>query len=343
MNCPYCNNPVKEGALFCTECGKKLPQKRVCPHCGKTYESVTTICPYCCKDAEAPVEKTTPTNQQKVETEVTQAAATPVAQEPRKSSKTIWLLVIGIALLAAIVYGASEFFSDGGSSSSYSSGSASSSSSVAGEYESSNSSSSTTNQIPSWMVGQWKCNTLYGTINMTLNSDGSGVSDGDHGTFTYEDGELTFRSQANDGVAVSYEVDEANLRLGAGQGYYFTKVTNNNSSSEQSNNYDNSSNSSTSSQDLTLIGSIDNKYPITMDLEQNGSDLRGSYYYNRNGPDQRLNVYGQLDGSRFRLQEYDNDDNNTGNFIGTYHNGRVTGTFSLPDGKTMSFELEVVN
>ena len=343
MNCPYCNSPIRPGIIFCTECGKKLPRKRECPHCGNTYESVTTICPYCGKDAEAPVEKIEPANQQNVVSTEIQAPPASVEQEPQKKSKTIWLLPIAIVLLAAIIYGASEFLGKGGGSSSSSSGSASSSSSNS-EYESSNSSSSTTNQIPSWMVGQWKCNTQYGTITMTINSDGSGVSDGDHGTFTYEDGELTFRSQAYDGVAVDYEVDEANQRLGAGHGYYFTKVTNSSSSPNQSNSYDNStSNNYATTQYLTLIGSIDNKYPITMDLEQNGSELRGSYYYNRNGPDKRLNVYGQLDGSRFRLQEYDNDDNNTGNFVGTYHNGMVTGTFSLPDGKTMSFDLEVVN
>ena len=345
MNCPYCNSPIRPGIIFCTECGKRLPQRRECPHCGKTYESVTTICPYCGKDAEAPVEKIEPANQQNVVPTEIQAPPASVEQEPQKKSKTIWLLPIAIVLLAAIIYGASEFLGKGDGSSSSSSGSAPSSSSNS-EYESSNSSSSTTNQIPSWMVGQWKCNTQYGTITMTINSDGSGVSDGDHGTFTYEDGELKFRfsDQGYDGVAVDYEVDEANQRLGAGHGYYFTKVTNSSSYPNQSNSYDNSSsNNYASSQDLTLIGSIDNKYPITMDLEQNGSELRGSYYYNRNGPDKRLNVYGQLDGSRFRLQEYDNDDNNTGNFVGTYHNGMVTGTFSLPDGKTMSFDLEVVN
>ena len=81
-----------------------------------------------------------------------------------------------------------------------------------------------------------------------------------------------------------------------------------------------------------------------MELVQNSDGgMNGFYYYNKNGPEHRLSVYGQLDGSRFRLQEYDNNDNNTGNFVGTYHNGKVSGTFSLPDGKTMSFDLEVVN
>ena len=341
MNCPYCNSPIRPGIIFCTECGKRLPRKRVCPHCGKTYESVVTICPYCGKDAEAPMEKTEPANQQNVVPTETQAPPAPVEQEPRKNSKTIWFLAIAVVLLVAIVYGASEFLSDGGSSSSYSSSSLSSSSSTE---SSSSQSSSSSNQIPSWMVGNWKCNTQYGTITMTINSDGSGVSDGDDGTFTYEDGDLIFRGQGYDGVVVNYEVDEGNQRLGAGHGYYFQKVTNNSSSSSQSSNYENSgSNNYASSKDLTLIGSIDGKYPITMELRQEGSSLSGSYYYNRNGPDNSLSVYGQLDGSRFRLQEYDDNNNNTGNFVGTYNNGSVTGTFTLADGKTMSFDLEVVN
>lgn len=178
---------------------------------------------------------------------------------------------------------------------------------------------------------------------MTINSDGSGTFNDERGTFTFKGDELEFRNPAVDGVVTPMEVDESNLRLGAGQGYYFTKVTNS-SSSDQSNNYDNNcSNHSATSQDLTLIGSIDGKYPITMELRQEGSSLSGSYYYNRNGPDNSLSVYGQLDGSRFRLQEYDDNNNNTGNFVGTYNNGSVTGTFTLADGKTMSFDLEVVN
>ena len=267
MNCPYCNNPVKEGALFCTECGKRLPQKRVCPHCGKTYESVTTICPFCGKDSEAPVEKTEPAAAQ--QNSVTTAPQAPVAPEQPKKSNKKWFYLIGVAVIAGVGYGIYTFLgNDDSKEASYSSdGIVSSSSSSSSGNESSSSSSSSRN-----------------------NENNSG------------------------------------------------------SSSNQSSNYENSSsNNHATTQYLTLIGSIDNKYPITMDLEQNGSDLRGSYYYNRNGPDKRLNVYGQLDGSRFRLQEYDNDNNNTGNFVGTYHNGMVTGTFSLPDGKTMSFDLEVVN
>ncbi len=328
---------------------KKLPQKRECPHCGKTYESVTTICPFCGKDSETPVEKPAPTPANPQNTIAPTPQAPTQTKQPKKS-KCFWPIVIGGALIMTLVYGIAVFYgvtdflgNKKSEEPSYSRDKVASSSS-SDEYESSNSSSNTTNQMPSWIVGDWKCNTLYGTITMTINSDGSGLFLDERGTFTYNGDELEFRNPNVDGVVTPMEVDEANLRLGAGQGYYFTKVTNNNSSSEQSNNYDNSSsNNYATTQYLTLIGAIDNKYPITMDLEQNGSDLRGSYYYNRNGPDQRLNVYGQLDGSRFRLQEYDNDDNNTGNFVGTYHNGMVTGTFSLPDGKTMSFDLEVVN
>ena len=112
----------------------------------------------------------------------------------------------------------------------------------------------------------------------------------------------------------------------------------------QSTNTNNNSTKSSSIQKLSLEGTINKEYPVSMELVQNSDGgLSGFYYYDRKGPEHRLNVYGKLDGSRFRLQEYDNNDNNTGNFVGTYHNGMVTGTFSLPDGKTMSFDLEVVN
>lgn len=272
MNCPYCNSPIRPGALFCTECGKKLPEKKVCPHCEKTYESVTTICPFCGKDSEAPVEKpaTTPVAQQNTVAPTPQA---PTQTKQSKKSRRFWPIVIGGALIMTLVYGIAVF---------------------------------------------------YG-VNDFLGNKKSEEP-------VTSDDRVTSSSSSND-------YDSSNSSSSSSNNEY-----NSGGSSNQSSNYENSSsNNHATTQYLTLIGSIDGKYPITMDLNQNGSELSGSYYYNKNGPDKRLTVYGQLDGSRFRLQEYDDDNNNTGNFVGTYHNGMVTGTFTLSDGKTMSFDLEVVN
>ncbi|MBR3455621.1 MAG: zinc ribbon domain-containing protein [Bacteroidaceae bacterium] len=236
MNCPYCNNPVKEGALFCTECGKKLPV------------------------AQETSEKPSQNHQNTIATD----QQAPIQSVQPKKSRGMLMGIITVVLVLAAMFGIYYLLND----------------SIGGKHK-----------------------TAY-----TIDNDDDDEDDND--------------SEKEDEYNVVDSVAEE-------VGFDTTESVD--------------SHSSPAYQNMRMVGSIDNKYPITMDLEQNGSDLRGSYYYNRNGPDKRLNVYGQLDGSRFRLQEYDNDDNNTGNFIGTYHNGRVTGTFSLPDGKTMSFELEVVN
>ena len=84
----------------------------------------------------------------------------------------------------------------------------------------------TKKEIPSWMVGKWKCNTPYGTITLRINSDGFGTFDDSFGNFTYTGDELEFRMSNVDGVVTPMEVDHANHRLGAGSGYYFRKVSN---------------------------------------------------------------------------------------------------------------------
>jgi len=200
--------------------------------------------------------------------------------------------------------------------------------------------------IPSWIIGKWKSDAQNKTHTMVINHDGTGRINFAYGSFTYSQGNLYFYSSdgSPDSGSSILEVDEANLRLVANNRYYHKVTSDDIKTANQSTNTNNNSTKSSSIQKLSLEGTINKEYPVSMELVQNSDGgLSGFYYYDRKGPEHRLNVYGQLDGSRFRLQEYDNNDNNTGNFVGTYHNGRVTGTFSLNDGKTMPFDLEVVN
>ena len=200
--------------------------------------------------------------------------------------------------------------------------------------------------IPSWIIGKWKCDAQNKTHTMVINHDGTGRINFAYGSFTYSQGNLYFYSSdgSPDSGSSILEVDEANLRLVANNRYYHKVISDDIATTNQSTNQSNSSTATISTKKISIVGTINKDYPITMELVQNSDGgMNGFYYYNKNGPEHRLSVYGQLDGSRFRLQEYDNNDNNTGNFVGTYHNGKVSGTFSLPDGKTMSFDLEVVN
>lgn len=245
MKCPYCNNEIRSGILFCTECGKKLPV------------------------AQETTEKPSHNQQNSVAT-AQQASIQP--GQPKRSKGMLMGIITAVLILAAI-FGIYYLLND----------------SKGGKHK-----------------------TAY-----TIDSDD-------------EDDNENQKEEEFD------EVDDAI----SGYGTIDTIVTEINSAIDIDA-YDRLV--SVSHQNMKMIGSINNKYPITMELVNERGELIGSYYYNKNGPGSRLSVHGALDGSSFHLYEYDDNDLNTGLFQGTYHNGTVTGTFSLPDGKTMSFELEVVN
>lgn len=53
--CPNCGAQVKDDSLFCTECGKPIPQGSVCPHCGASVGAGDAFCQSCGKSLnEAP-------------------------------------------------------------------------------------------------------------------------------------------------------------------------------------------------------------------------------------------------------------------------------------------------
>ena len=61
MKCPKCNNPLREGAKFCTKCGEKIAQvaqsttSNVCPQCGAALREGAKFCTKCgCKLGVAP-------------------------------------------------------------------------------------------------------------------------------------------------------------------------------------------------------------------------------------------------------------------------------------------------
>ncbi|MBR7125037.1 MAG: zinc ribbon domain-containing protein, partial [Prevotella sp.] len=53
MNCPKCNNPLREGAKFCTACGQKIevaaPQATAstCPQCNAPLREGAKFCTKC--------------------------------------------------------------------------------------------------------------------------------------------------------------------------------------------------------------------------------------------------------------------------------------------------------
>ena len=45
--CPYCGEQNEDDSLFCTECGKPIPQGVVCPHCGASVDDDDVFCSNC--------------------------------------------------------------------------------------------------------------------------------------------------------------------------------------------------------------------------------------------------------------------------------------------------------
>ena len=50
--CPFCGAQINDDSLFCTECGRPIPQGSVCPHCGASISDGDTFCQSCGKKVD---------------------------------------------------------------------------------------------------------------------------------------------------------------------------------------------------------------------------------------------------------------------------------------------------
>lgn len=89
---------------------------------------------------------------------------------------------------------------------------------------------------------------------------------------------------------------------------------------------------------ITMYGAVD-KYPITMSLNIDGSVVKGTYYYNKQGPDKVLTLSGVLNNGEMDIYEADENGRQTGHFRGYYSNGVYQGEFITQQGKSMSFRV----
>lgn len=95
---------------------------------------------------------------------------------------------------------------------------------------------------------------------------------------------------------------------------------------------------SSGDQTVDLRGTVD-IYPVTMHLEISGSQVKGSYYYDKKGPDAQLNLVGTSENDILDINETDADGTPTGHFKGKFSNGMFTGQFITNKGKKMPFKL----
>jgi len=85
-----------------------------------------------------------------------------------------------------------------------------------------------------------------------------------------------------------------------------------------------------------LHGTVD-KYPITMHLNIDGTTVKGSYYYDKKGPNAELTLSGTNDDGELDINETDADGTPTGHFKGKFDNGVFRGQFITNKGKKMPF------
>lgn len=99
-----------------------------------------------------------------------------------------------------------------------------------------------------------------------------------------------------------------------------------------------SSNSSNFEIDGTheMHGTVD-KYPITMHLEIDGSTVKGTYYYDKQGSNAKLKLSGTNEEGVLDINETDAEGTPTGHFKGKIANGVFRGQFITNQGKKMAF------
>ena len=97
--CFYCGAQMNDDSLFCTKCGKPIPQGSVCPHCGALINTGDAFCQNCgASMSVSPV----PVSQQMEQTYFNQ----PVSGSNRSSNgMAIALSIIGVFVFAVLCAG----------------------------------------------------------------------------------------------------------------------------------------------------------------------------------------------------------------------------------------------
>ena len=87
-----------------------------------------------------------------------------------------------------------------------------------------------------------------------------------------------------------------------------------------------------------MHGTVD-KYPITMHLEIDGSIIKGTYYYDKQGSNAKLKLSGTNIDGILDVNETDADGTPTGHFKGKYSDGMFIGMFITNQGKKLPFQV----
>ena len=99
--CPNCGAQIDDNSLFCTECGKQIPQGNVCPHCGASVSDGDAFCQSCGRN----VSNGSSTPNANFQTQATYA--------PKSSSRNkmiLPLIIGGVAFVMLILAGGAVWY-----------------------------------------------------------------------------------------------------------------------------------------------------------------------------------------------------------------------------------------
>lgn len=101
---------------------------------------------------------------------------------------------------------------------------------------------------------------------------------------------------------------------------------------------DNFAKESSDESSYDMRGKVD-KYPITMHLDIDGTQVKGTYYYDKQGANAQLYLSGTRNGDMLDLNETDSNGTPTGHFKGILRNAEYRGQFITNKGMSMPFAV----
>jgi hypothetical protein len=90
--------------------------------------------------------------------------------------------------------------------------------------------------------------------------------------------------------------------------------------------------------EITYEGFINNKIPINLSLTFNGNLVYGTLTYKKVG--QPIKVIGSIENNDVLIYEFEEKANITGIYYGTKKGDEISGSWSNPNGKEMSFSIK---
>ena len=222
--CPYCSAQIADDSLFCEVCGKKQPQGKVCSQCGMPINDGDVFRRNCGQKIEEEVLETAPAAEAEIGA-VSEIKASVYNESP--SSK----VVIGIVALCAVLIGGVLLYKSHSVQKNLSEDEAVEQTASIGNYSdgshNDNFTDNSASQDYGWLEGHWVCDSPTGRIHLLIQNGHicqyrNSPSESDNLPYDIRDGRIN--AHYDDGLDITYDIDEENKRIGMGSGYYAQKV-----------------------------------------------------------------------------------------------------------------------